>query len=430
MPAFIVSFALRYWLPAGLYLLPASYNNFDPELVATGFRVSTYALIAFGFGSLILAPRPRPLTEALQGGSRLLPRMRLANAYIGIGLICFLLLLPIVGRVPTISALVIQGWGLLVAGLGLAGWYAWHARQQHRFRLYLLAALSLPFVTIVTQGFLGYGAAATTAVLALLASFYRPRWKAVIVGLVLAYIALSIYVTYMRDRANIRETVGLTTRVQSVYATVLSIEWFDLSNQQHLDRIDVRLNQNYLVGAAVQYLDAGLAKFAYAQTLIDGLLSLVPRIVWPSKPLFAGSGNIVSQYTGLRFGPDTAVGVGLVMESYISFGVAGVVGAFLLLGAVLTTIDRVAGQRLRQADGPGFVRWFLPGLAMLQTEGSIVEVTSSVGAAVVFAFMANRLAARVARGANRRQLPSTESKPPSSRARFSARRISPGNVET
>jgi hypothetical protein len=118
------------------------------------------------------------------------------------------------------------------------------------------------------------------------------------------------------------------------------------------------------------------------------------------------------------------------MESYISFGVAGVVGAFALLGAVLTAIDRAAGQRLRQADGPGFVRWFLPGLAMLQTEGSIVEVSSSVGAAVVFAYIANRVAARVVRGSDRQPHASRENMPRSSQPTFATPRINPRNVET
>jgi hypothetical protein len=395
VPAFLVGFALRYWLAAALYALPTPAENFNPDLVATGLRVSTFALIAFGAGSLVLAPALwGSFRRAQSTERRYVPQLRLAQMYIAIGLVCFLVLLPIIGRLPTVNSIIIQGWGLMIAGLGLACWHAWHHRRGDGFMVWLAIALSLPLLTVVTQGFLGYGAAASTAVLALLASFYRPRWQTVLVGPVVAYLALSLYVTYMRDREEIRRTEGLVTRAQGLYASVQSLEWFDLSNQQHVDRIDVRLNQDYLVGAAVENLDAGVVHFAYAQTIWDGLLSFVPRVIWPSKPFIAGSGKLVSQYTGLTFDSNTAVGIGLVMESYISFGLAGVLVAFSILGAILTTIDRTAGQCLRRGDWPSFVRWFLPGLALLQMENSVVELTSSVGAAVVAAWLANRLATR------------------------------------
>jgi hypothetical protein len=391
VPALLVGIALRYLVPAALYLLPWSATNFDRDLVATGFQVSTFAIVAFGAGSLLLAPVCQSMFQTCQLASpHRQPQLRLAKTYMAIGLVCFLVLLPIVGRVPTINALVIQGWGLMVVGLGLACWYSWHAGRSRAFMLWLGITACLPFVTIVTQGFLGYGTAAATAVLALLASFYRPRWKALILGLVLVYLGLSIYVTYMRDRGSIRAGQGYVARVQSVYTSMTSIEWFNLGYQPHLDRIDVRLNQNYLVGSAVQYLDTGLARFAYGQTIVDGALSLVPRIIWPSKPLVAGSGTLVSQYTGLDFASGTAVGIGFIMESYVSFGTVGVCVAFALLGTALTLIDRGAGERLRRGDWPGFVRWFLPGLALLQTESSVVEVSSSIGAAIVVAWCVNR----------------------------------------
>src|SRR5438132_11756612 len=158
VPAFLVGLALRSCVPAALYLLPWSATNFDPDLVATGFQVSTFAILAFGAGSLVLAPLCRSMFQTSQPpGQRQSPQLRLAKTYIAIGLICFLFLLPIVGRVPTINALVIQGWGLMIVGLGLACWYSWHAGQSRSFMLWLCITLSLPFLTIVTQGFLGYG---------------------------------------------------------------------------------------------------------------------------------------------------------------------------------------------------------------------------------------------------------------------------------
>ena len=42
-------------------------------------------------------------------------------------------------------------------------------------------------------------------------------------------------------------------------------------------------------------------------------------------------------------------------------------------------------------DWPHFTLWFLPGLALLQLGGSLVEVTSTAGAAVVVALAVNGL---------------------------------------
>ena len=89
------------------------------------------------------------------------------------------------------------------------------------------------------------------------------------------------------------------------------------------------MNQNQLVGAAVQYLESGYAPFATGDTLIQSALAIIPRAIWPDKPVFAGSPGLVTQYTGIQFAAGTSVGVGQVLEFYINFGSPGVVGGFL-----------------------------------------------------------------------------------------------------
>src|SRR5262245_44935268 len=56
VPAFVVNFAMGYWLAAAVDLLPWQ-PYYDRDIVATGFRVSTFGLIAFAIGSIVLAPR-------------------------------------------------------------------------------------------------------------------------------------------------------------------------------------------------------------------------------------------------------------------------------------------------------------------------------------------------------------------------------------
>jgi len=398
VPAFVINFALGYWFSAAVDLLPWQ-PYYDRDVVAVGFRVSTYGLIAFGVGSLVVAPRLAGAAAAIRGRASF-PTARLIRAYILLGLVSFLVLLPVVGRLPTAGALAFQGWNLLIVGLGLGWWRAWRSRNGSAAVLWLCATLCLPLLTVLTQGFLGYGTVASIAVLTFIGSFYRPRWRLAAASVLLLYLALSLYVTYIRDRDTIRGSVWggdpIAARLQQLYTTVTTLEWFDLGNDEHLRRVDLRLNQNYLVGSAVQYMDAGLADYAYGRNLVDGMLSLIPRAIWPSKPFFAGSGNVVSQYTGLVFAEGTAVGIGTLLEVYISFGMAGVVVGFVLLGTLVAGVDAAAGRRLRDGDWFGFVRWFLPGLALLQVEGSMIELTSSMGAAFVVALLANVVVAGVA----------------------------------
>src|SRR5207249_1516081 len=117
-------------------------------------------------------------------------------------------------------------------------------------------------------------------------------------------IGLSVFVTYMRDRGEIRDTVwggkSMQVRVSQLQKTASAFEWFDISNTEHLAQIDRRLNQSYLAGLAVTRLsDSG--EYVHGKTLWEALIALVPRAIWPDKPIEAGSGSMVSEYTGLTF---------------------------------------------------------------------------------------------------------------------------------
>jgi hypothetical protein len=254
-------------------------------------------------------------------------------------------------------------------------------------------------ITVVTQGFLGYGFAAMLSVMAFVASFYRPRWHVVVAGVLLLYLGLSVYVTYMRDRTDIREVVwtgaSLEERVEQLEYTVSTAEWFDTSDQAHLQRIDGRLNQNFLIGASVAYLETGMARFARGETFWLAAAALVPRALWPNKPSVGGSGTLVSDYTGIQFAEGTSVGVGQVMEAYINFGTLGVVVVFVILGGVISYADRQAQQRLRAGAAGRFLRWYLPGLGLLQVGGSFSEATSTAAAALVVAILMVKVSARL-----------------------------------
>lgn len=394
---YLLHLATLHWVSALLYALPWYRNYKDPftfDWVVTGFEQSGYGILAFTVGSLLIAP----LVEQVWGGREVgaasfQPYWRLPEVYMTLGAVSYGILALLLGQVPTLSAIVSMSQHLFVVGLCLACWRAWQMRSRTGLMKWFGIALTLPFITILTRGFMGYGAVAVLVVGVFIASFFRPRWKVVAVGLLLGYLGTSLYLSYMRDRTQIREVVwggrSYGERFQQLWTTLETMEWFDPYNVDHLNRIDRRLNQNLFVGIAAYRL-AESKDFAHGETFFDALLALVPRALWPDKPVRAGSPGLVSRFTGLQFAEGTSVGIGHVMEFYVNFGTLGVWAGFLVLGTLITIVDKVARRRLEEGDWQGFTLWFLVGISFLQVGGSLVELAGSAGASVAAAMLVNR----------------------------------------
>jgi len=423
--AYLLNLWLLHWVASTLYALPG-YSFYYHEDVLAGLEQSTYAVVAFSASYLIFsralarAPKSRgslavknfttatksPGASAQSGALQVIPiwqptrnqshvahisDTKLTNIYIGIGLTCYLLSVSGLSALPTVTALVTGATNLAVVGLMLKSWRAWQRRDKKSFRLWVALASAYPLLTIITQGFIGFGIFSTILVFTFVAGFYRPRWKLVVMGLAAGYLGLSMYVTYMRDRGDIRNSVwggeSYGSRMDQLKATFSQAEFFNINEDEHLERIDLRLNQNSLVGASVHYLDSGRVAFARGETLWQALIAFVPRVIWPSKPVTAGSGDLVSKYTGYYFAEGTSVGIGQVMEFYINFGQAGVIIGFLAIGFTLALIDKRAEECLAKHDWINFACWYLPGAAIMQVGGSLVEVTASAGASLAVSVM-------------------------------------------
>lgn len=397
--AYLLNLWLIHWLAVSLYLLP-DFRNSDPQIVVLGFEQSLYAVLAFAFGSVILAPfflNTGWLSPSV--APHMLDR-RLPKAYIVFGAISFLALSVGFGGLPSATAILSTGRQLVVAGLGLCCWQAWKERNYKLLQFWLAMTLLLPFVTIITQGFIAAGATAALSILIFTSTFVRSRPLLLVGGILLVYLGMSIFVTYMRDRGEIREVVwggqSFEDRIDRVAATIKDFEWFDPSNVAHLNRVDDRLNQSYLVGLSVSRL-SNVGGYAHGATIWEALLALIPRAFWPDKPMEAGSGNLVSEYTGVQYAAGTSVGIGAVMEFYVNFGTLGVVIGFAVIGLLVTTLDKMAASALSRNDLHAFILWYLPGLSLLQVGGSLVEVTTSAVASIIVAYTANRYLDRMQR---------------------------------
>ena len=394
--SYLLMFGVLHWLGPAMFLLPW-HDRRGVLLTVEGLRLATIATLALAAGSelVVWASRRTRLAASL----RTLPPpvdSRLVNLYLVAGAVLYLVVMPFAGLVPSLTAFVSSGTVLVVLGMGLHCWNGWVTAHRAKFWFWVAAAGAWPLVTVLGEGFLGYGFGFMLMVMAFVASFYRPRWRVVVAGALVAYGGLSVYVTYMRDRVVIREVVwndgALMDRALSVADSIRRLEPFDLTNHEHLRRVEDRLNQDWLVGAASYYLEGRPDEFARGATLIAAIEAVIPRAIWPDKPVVGGSGDLVSRYTGLRFAEGTSVGAGQVMEAFVNFGVDGVVAVFFVLGVVIVTVDRWAAFRLSRGDGNGFAVWYLPGLCLLQIGGSLSEVTAAAGASFLMAFLLNRIA--------------------------------------
>ena len=382
---YVLSFGAIHWMAAALYVLPW-YGSAAIDYTVIGLRVSAIAMSAFAVGGelgSVLFERFGPRVP--QASGRRLMSPRIVNVYLVGGLVFYGSVYPLLAGLPTVSALAATSFSLIVLGLALKSWNAWQTERRLLVWLWLLVSSGFPLMTLIGQGFLSFGFAAMVIVATFVAGFYRPRWQVVLAGLLVGYMGLSVYVTYMRDRRDIRAVVwggdAVSSRVDILMDTFQAMEWFDPTRLEHLTRVDERLNQNALVGAAVDGIQSEAVPLAMGGTIIDAAIALVPRALWPSKPVTAGSGNIVSDYTGLTFAEGTSVGVGHVMEWYINFALPGVLLGFVLLGGVTVFVDRAAAAWLHYGDVGRFSLWYLPGMSLLNVGGSFVEMTATAAAA-------------------------------------------------
>ena len=99
--------------------------------------------------------------------------------------------------------------------------------------------------------------------------------------------------------------------------------------------------------------------YQYGETYSYFVVSLIPRVLWPDKPV-AGSAN---SFFGVNYGLQTeegakitTFGVSILGEAYINFGWPGVALIMLFQGLILGVLQHMFGET---RSGPGGQAVFL-----------------------------------------------------------------------
>jgi hypothetical protein len=358
-----------------------------------GFQMTIIGMAAFVAGAIAARTmKLRPVPHA--ASSNLGPRQyeRLAKRMLFIGLVSYFVVLPVARIVPSLTSVVYPFGTMIILGVWL--WLFSALKQGDRRRVIsILALLPLfPIATLALQGFLGFGVYWILSSVAFLFLLIRRGriWFYIAAGPTM-YLGLCLFVTYMGQRTELREViwhekVGLTDRLDQMTSLVTKFQTLDLDSPLHVASIEDRLNQNYLVGAAIVRHDNGWLPYAYGATV--PIWALIPRAVWPGKPAVGGSGSIVSDVTGLRVAEGTSFGVGQVLEFYVNFGVPGEIVGFFLLGLLFMRLDRRIMASIDAFDIRGVLVRALPGLTLLQPGGSLLEMLVACAAAYLAAQIA------------------------------------------
>lgn len=389
--------------PGALLYLNTTLQSSNADLTTVGFEQTAIGMVAFAVGVAIA----RLTSSSLKRDDEVtvsfvdLPAIdKMALIYLGCGFLSFAAM-QFIGRIPSVGAVIAALVSLMIVGVSLRLWVA--EKMGDAAKWWKTAALIplFPVLTLLKDGFLGFGTYWMLAIICF-ATNQSTRSKARYYLLLpfVAYLGLSVFVNYMASRTEFRQLVwvqqvGLGDRISRFVDMFENFKFVDFSDQRHVDAIDGRLNQNLLVGLAVERLQSGLVQFASGSTINQTIIGLIPRALWPDKPQVGGGGSIVSQFTGMEFAEGTSVGAGQVLEFYVNFGTLGVIGGFLVYGWIIGRIDLRIMAGLYRNDQKSFVLWYLIGLSMLQPGGNLLEIVvtaaSSAVAATGLGFVIDRI---------------------------------------
>jgi hypothetical protein len=413
---YFITLSLLHVPGAMLYLGPEDLNS-TAIMTMMGFEQTVIGMVAFLVGVTIaryvFVGSSGRQTRRPQDFASLEKLDRLALLYLSAGGVCYFALKPLAGWIPSATALISPLGSLIIVGSCL--WF-WVARERHdSFKFWLIISILplFPLATVVRGGFLGFGTVWVLTIVQFLVSQSKRRVGYLLVAPIVAFLGLSLFVNYMAARGEIRQLVwyqpaGISDRLERVIGVFRDFNWLDLSNPQHREAFDQRLNQNLFIGVAMARLDSGAVEYGSTTMFPRLIMAFIPRAVWPDKPVIGGGGSVVNEYTGIEFAEGTSIGAGQVFEFYVNFGPLGVIGGFLLYGWLFGRIDLRIISYLHQGDQRGFLFWFLIGLALLQPGGNVLEIVVGVAASAITGHVVGYLLPRRCSAHRHRTFPARE----------------------
>lgn len=349
MAFFTYGGVVSFGFPALWYLLTASESPFKDQFVyacmligsAFGFCWLGYSLdmgekFARAIPVLSYRPSNRPLNHPLHGKFGILISLysvgwlgRLASARLGFSHLPFDVgvawhiggLLSDLGTTATLCYAVIC--------------FALLRRKKRRMRAWALVA-TLTLLEIWGGVINGGRTAIVLPILQLLVVYslaVRPiRWRTLVFGYTVALFLLAPLLTVYRDvyysilRAGSSPGPEAATRaIAAAHERVSSGSW----DRNAVLRSNISADNMTVFDGTVRvlYMVPASYEFAFGKTVWPSILTMiVPRVLWPEKPLFLPSRVFAVMFWGADYGEElgTSIGIGMPAEAFYNFGWLGI----------------------------------------------------------------------------------------------------------
>lgn len=383
------------------YLASWSYSN---ETVAAGSVTSTLGILGFT-GGVVLANRfiPLGLRSKVSPSPALVLWISKLLIAVGLGGTFFPMFAGgLVVSLPGVTAILSGFTNLLVLGIcGLILHFALLQQRRNTILAVFGGAAAVVGIQMVMVGILGGSVAAAVTIISFALVLFRRKTTTMLKGLfwlmVASYFLIVASVGWLEIRQEVRAAVwaggSLTERVQAFGTAVTNMKILDLGNQTHLEYLDTRMNQNIIIGKAVERLTAYPSLYTNGETILSAAFGWVPRAIWADKPSRGGS-ETVATITGQRISDHTTVGTGPIVEFYMDFGFAGVFLGMLAYGYILRWLDIRSARVFRDGNLLNASYFFAAGAAMIAPMTDLFfivngAVTSAIAAGIIF-FAAKR----------------------------------------
>jgi len=387
---------LAYYFGMSLIHVPGVLAYIDPlsapdnwEVTEIGFKVTLAALVAFIAGAWLFRRLGRKAAIRFRMQyTQQRSLNRLGWRMMGLGIFSYFVILPASKLLPSFTAVIASISTLLIIGLWLRLYSAVATSDFGRIATTFAMLPLLPVATLVTAGFIGYGVYWILAVITFYYVISRQKIWYYIAAPVIVFLGLSLFVTYMGERGNIREAVwqeraSFGERLDRVAALITNFQFIDLEKGEHLVALDDRLNQNVFVGTGVRRYHEGAVDLKYGGTV--PWWGVIPRAMWPEKPNVGGGTVVVGDFTGMTLAEGTSFGAGQVLELYANFAMPGVLIGFFIIGIALMWLDRNIMRAFAIGDLRGLLINAMPGLTLLQPGGNLIEIMVATVSSVIVA---------------------------------------------
>jgi hypothetical protein len=382
---------IAYLLAVLLIHVPGAYVHFvaddmlgNAEYVARGIYFTAIASVFFVAGvwwSHFRKPRMQPGNLLNQHDFFL---------FCAMGGWIFIMLFRVFRSVPSVAALIDKGSQIWILGVLLGLQSALARRSPKGFLKWSVIAAAFPAMTLLFSGFLSRATSSLFMACCGMMITSKSYLRVVLVTAAGTVVLMNLFLNYFLIRDDLRGMInsgsGFEDRIDKLMGAIDNFQIFDSRDLEHLAAFDKRLNQNYFEGLAAARIEQGSVDYLHGFSVWQAVISLVPRAIWPSKPVYGGSPETVAQMTGLPLATNTAWGVGHVMEFQINFGIPGLVVGFFLIGWLLGALDREATRSLMRGDYGAGIMYFLPATGLIFPEGSLVEMASGAAAGLAAAF--------------------------------------------